>query len=216
MKRLPGLGLLNSGRTQAVLPSWGPDCPGCHLLPEDPWAGWGGFSSHQLRGQRAGRQGQLLHCQHVGWGRCPSVCVSGGKLCPRPAAVLTSGSLPSQLDEEEERRKRRREKNKVAAARCRNKKKERTEFLQRVSRAAGQGRERACARVDQVIKAVVSVRTWASAQATSTPLLFPAPCLIHPPEPRQTTCSSSASPGPWGPEKVRGAKCPPLRLDPWC
>ncbi|XP_060037249.1 jun dimerization protein 2 isoform X1 [Erinaceus europaeus] len=37
------------------------------------------------------------------------------------------------LDEEEERRKRRREKNKVAAARCRNKKKERTEFLQRES-----------------------------------------------------------------------------------
>nr|XP_020018899.1 jun dimerization protein 2 [Castor canadensis] len=33
----------------------------------------------------------------------------------------------------EERRKRRREKNKVAAARCRNKKKERTEFLQRES-----------------------------------------------------------------------------------
>lgn len=46
---------------------------------------------------------------------------------------LISGSVPSQLDEEEERRKRRREKNKVAAARCRNKKKERTEFLQRVS-----------------------------------------------------------------------------------
>ncbi|KAG8514366.1 Jun dimerization protein 2 [Galemys pyrenaicus] len=44
-----------------------------------------------------------------------------------------SGSLHSQLDEEEERRKRRREKNKVAAARCRNKKKERTEFLQRES-----------------------------------------------------------------------------------
>ncbi|KAL6062705.1 hypothetical protein STEG23_014905 [Scotinomys teguina] len=38
-----------------------------------------------------------------------------------------------KLDEEEERRKRRREKNKVAAARCRNKKKERTEFLQRES-----------------------------------------------------------------------------------
>ncbi|XP_032200776.1 jun dimerization protein 2 isoform X1 [Mustela erminea] len=38
-----------------------------------------------------------------------------------------------ELDEEEERRKRRREKNKVAAARCRNKKKERTEFLQRES-----------------------------------------------------------------------------------
>ncbi|MBZ3888154.1 Jun dimerization protein 2 [Sciurus carolinensis] len=45
------------------------------------------------------------------------------------------GGLTSDrvLDEEEERRKRRREKNKVAAARCRNKKKERTEFLQRES-----------------------------------------------------------------------------------
>lgn len=52
---------------------------------------------------------------------------------------LISGSVPSQLDEEEERRKRRREKNKVAAARCRNKKKERTEFLQRVSGAAAVG-----------------------------------------------------------------------------
>nr|XP_033809080.1 jun dimerization protein 2 [Geotrypetes seraphini]XP_033809082.1 jun dimerization protein 2 [Geotrypetes seraphini] len=41
--------------------------------------------------------------------------------------------VKSELDEEEERRKRRREKNKVAAARCRNKKKERTEFLQRES-----------------------------------------------------------------------------------
>lgn len=41
--------------------------------------------------------------------------------------------IKSELDEEEERRKRRREKNKVAAARCRNKKKERTEFLQRES-----------------------------------------------------------------------------------
>lgn len=53
---------------------------------------------------------------------------------------LIGGSVPSQLDEEEERRKRRREKNKVAAARCRNKKKERTEFLQRVSGAAAVGR----------------------------------------------------------------------------
>lgn len=40
-----------------------------------------------------------------------------------------------QRDEEEERRKRRREKNKVAAARCRNKKKERTDYLQKVRRA---------------------------------------------------------------------------------
>ncbi|MGH0158711.1 UNVERIFIED_CONTAM: hypothetical protein FKN15_077604 [Acipenser sinensis] len=37
------------------------------------------------------------------------------------------------MEEEEDRRKRRREKNKVAAARCRNKKKERTDFLQRES-----------------------------------------------------------------------------------
>uniref|UniRef100_K7GHZ7 Jun dimerization protein 2 n=1 Tax=Pelodiscus sinensis TaxID=13735 RepID=K7GHZ7_PELSI len=44
-----------------------------------------------------------------------------------------SQPVKSELDEEEERRKRRREKNKVAAARCRNKKKERTEFLQRES-----------------------------------------------------------------------------------
>ncbi|XP_060037250.1 jun dimerization protein 2 isoform X2 [Erinaceus europaeus] len=49
------------------------------------------------------------------------------KLGKRPTPVK------SELDEEEERRKRRREKNKVAAARCRNKKKERTEFLQRES-----------------------------------------------------------------------------------
>uniref|UniRef100_A0A8C2NVG0 BZIP domain-containing protein n=1 Tax=Capra hircus TaxID=9925 RepID=A0A8C2NVG0_CAPHI len=48
------------------------------------------------------------------------------KLGKRPQPVK------SELDEEEERRKRRREKNKVAAARCRNKKKERTEFLQRM------------------------------------------------------------------------------------
>lgn len=38
----------------------------------------------------------------------------------------------AQRDEEDDRRKRRREKNKVAAARCRNKKKERTEYLQQV------------------------------------------------------------------------------------
>uniref|UniRef100_A0AC11CWC3 Jun dimerization protein 2 n=1 Tax=Ovis aries TaxID=9940 RepID=A0AC11CWC3_SHEEP len=53
-----------------------------------------------------------------------------------PPSVLQGGALARRgrrLDEEEERRKRRREKNKVAAARCRNKKKERTEFLQRES-----------------------------------------------------------------------------------
>lgn len=63
---------------------------------------------------------------------CLSACQLGScaQDCPW---CLIGGSVPSQLDEEEERRKRRREKNKVAAARCRNKKKERTEFLQRVS-----------------------------------------------------------------------------------
>ncbi|KAG7466416.1 jun dimerization protein 2-like [Megalops cyprinoides] len=50
-----------------------------------------------------------------------------GRLGKRPAPIK------AEMDEEEERRKRRREKNKVAAARCRNKKKERTEFLQRES-----------------------------------------------------------------------------------
>ncbi|TUD52958.1 Jun dimerization protein 2 [Bagarius yarrelli] len=42
--------------------------------------------------------------------------------------------LQSETADEEERRKRRREKNKVAAARCRNKKKERTDFLQQSER----------------------------------------------------------------------------------
>ncbi|XP_055029155.2 jun dimerization protein 2 [Paramisgurnus dabryanus] len=50
-----------------------------------------------------------------------------GKLGKRTLPIKT------ERDEEDERRKRRREKNKVAAARCRNKKKERTEYLQRES-----------------------------------------------------------------------------------
>ncbi|KAG9282291.1 jun dimerization protein 2 [Astyanax mexicanus] len=41
--------------------------------------------------------------------------------------------LQSEVADEDERRKRRREKNKVAAARCRNKKKERTGYLQKES-----------------------------------------------------------------------------------
>ncbi|XP_063080023.1 jun dimerization protein 2-like [Engraulis encrasicolus] len=41
--------------------------------------------------------------------------------------------MKTERDEEDDRRKRRREKNKVAAARCRNKKKERTEYLQKES-----------------------------------------------------------------------------------
>ncbi|KAM6954628.1 jun dimerization protein 2-like [Aplochiton taeniatus] len=50
-----------------------------------------------------------------------------GRLGKRPLAIKT------EMDEEDDRRTRRREKNKVAAARCRNKKKERTDFLQRES-----------------------------------------------------------------------------------
>ncbi|XP_058847808.1 jun dimerization protein 2-like isoform X1 [Acipenser ruthenus] len=51
----------------------------------------------------------------------------GVKLSKRPSP------MKGEMEEEEDRRKRRREKNKVAAARCRNKKKERTDFLQRES-----------------------------------------------------------------------------------
>lgn len=49
------------------------------------------------------------------------------RLGKRPIAIKT------EVDEDDDRRKRRREKNKVAAARCRNKKKERTDFLQKES-----------------------------------------------------------------------------------
>ncbi|XP_017306820.1 jun dimerization protein 2 [Ictalurus punctatus] len=55
----------------------------------------------------------------------PSELAHPGK---RPLSLLQS-----EMADEEERRKRRREKNKVAAARCRNKKKERTDFLQKES-----------------------------------------------------------------------------------
>ncbi|XP_046877434.1 jun dimerization protein 2-like [Hypomesus transpacificus] len=41
--------------------------------------------------------------------------------------------IKEEMEEDDDRRKRRREKNKVAAARCRNKKKERTDFLQKES-----------------------------------------------------------------------------------
>ncbi|KAK6297821.1 hypothetical protein J4Q44_G00324040 [Coregonus suidteri] len=51
-----------------------------------------------------------------------------GRLGKRPLTVIKG-----EMDEDDERRKRRRDKNKVAAARCRNKKKERTDFLQRES-----------------------------------------------------------------------------------
>ncbi|XP_028821197.1 jun dimerization protein 2-like isoform X1 [Denticeps clupeoides] len=41
--------------------------------------------------------------------------------------------IKDEFEDDDERRKRRREKNKVAAARCRNKKKERTDYLQKES-----------------------------------------------------------------------------------
>ncbi|XP_019712944.1 jun dimerization protein 2 [Hippocampus comes] len=50
-----------------------------------------------------------------------------GSLGKRPLVIKT------ERDDEDDRRKRRREKNKVAAARCRNKKKERTDYLQKES-----------------------------------------------------------------------------------
>ncbi|XP_059818861.1 jun dimerization protein 2 [Hypanus sabinus] len=68
-----------------------------------------------------------------------------GDLCQVPAVISPlqclalhynrqPHALKSEDDQEEdERRRRRREKNKVAAARCRNKKRERTEFLQKES-----------------------------------------------------------------------------------
>uniref|UniRef100_A0A4W5KY85 BZIP domain-containing protein n=1 Tax=Hucho hucho TaxID=62062 RepID=A0A4W5KY85_9TELE len=52
-----------------------------------------------------------------------------GRLGKRPLTAIKG-----EMDEDDERRRRRRDKNKVAAARCRNRKKERTDFLQRVSR----------------------------------------------------------------------------------
>ncbi|KAM9421527.1 jun dimerization protein 2-like isoform 1-T1 [Salvelinus alpinus] len=51
-----------------------------------------------------------------------------GRLGKRPLTAIKG-----EMDEDDERRRRRRDKNKVAAARCRNKKKERTDFLQRES-----------------------------------------------------------------------------------
>ncbi|XP_038818450.1 jun dimerization protein 2-like [Salvelinus fontinalis] len=51
-----------------------------------------------------------------------------GRLGKRPLTAIKG-----EMDEDDERRRRRRDKNKVAAARCRNRKKERTDFLQRES-----------------------------------------------------------------------------------
>ncbi|KAI7800220.1 jun dimerization protein 2 [Triplophysa rosa] len=52
----------------------------------------------------------------------------------RPLSIIKSETDDDDDDDNDDRKKRRREKNKVAAARCRNRKKERTDFLQKVSR----------------------------------------------------------------------------------
>ncbi|KAL0969122.1 hypothetical protein UPYG_G00222850 [Umbra pygmaea] len=70
---------------------------------------------------------QLKYADLRGLGAMLSPLHFLGKLGKRPLTIKT------ERDEEEDRRKRRREKNKVAAARCRNKKKERTDYLQRES-----------------------------------------------------------------------------------
>lgn len=50
-----------------------------------------------------------------------------------PRIHLTGPSIPQISPEEEERRRVRRERNKLAAAKCRNRRKELTDFLQAVS-----------------------------------------------------------------------------------
>lgn len=50
-----------------------------------------------------------------------------------PRIHLTVSSIPQISPEEEERRRVRRERNKLAAAKCRNRRKELTDFLQAVS-----------------------------------------------------------------------------------
>uniref|UniRef100_A0A452RE84 Jun dimerization protein 2 n=1 Tax=Ursus americanus TaxID=9643 RepID=A0A452RE84_URSAM len=128
--------MLNSGRTQAALPSRATGSS--QVCPPAPGGSVGllGDVSIPPAGKPVGWQaGPARSLPRCGLGGGLSIClsVSGGKLSSRQPPCLIGSSVPSQLDEEEERRKRRREKNKVAAARCRNKKKERTEFLQRES-----------------------------------------------------------------------------------
>ncbi|NXI08990.1 JDP2 protein, partial [Irena cyanogastra] len=84
-------------------------------------------------GPLTGLPGTALTAEEL---KCADIRNIGAMISPLQFLEVKLGKRPqpvkSELDEEEERRKRRREKNKVAAARCRNKKKERTEFLQRV------------------------------------------------------------------------------------
>lgn len=177
-------------------------------------------------GWQAGPARSLPRC---GLGGGLSIClsVSGGKLSSRQPPCLIGSSVPSQLDEEEERRKRRREKNKVAAARCRNKKKERTEFLQRVSRAgAGAGRpvrssERAHALVGQETSPKPAESMWTCWRLSTWPpplssSLPPIQCPF--PDPRQPRAAGLRSRPPRSPESQRRWEQPsPLyEVRPWC
>ncbi|XP_041064334.1 cyclic AMP-dependent transcription factor ATF-3 isoform X2 [Carcharodon carcharias] len=58
---------------------------------------------------------------------------SKGSFLPRGAERTDRPPSPEVTPQEDERRRRRRERNKIAAAKCRNKKKERTDILQKES-----------------------------------------------------------------------------------
>uniref|UniRef100_A0A8C0MJM2 Activating transcription factor 3 n=2 Tax=Canis lupus familiaris TaxID=9615 RepID=A0A8C0MJM2_CANLF len=73
---------------------------------------------------------QNKHLCHRMSSALESVTVSGR---PLEMTVTKTEVAP----EEDERKKRRRERNKIAAAKCRNKKKEKTECLQKPSRLSG-------------------------------------------------------------------------------
>ncbi|XP_010896175.1 jun dimerization protein 2 [Esox lucius] len=118
--------LLHSGSKSVVVPA------GCDMMPgpiPDPLVTAGSLPS---LGPLAGIPSstltdQLKYADLRELGAMLSPLHFLGKLGKRPLTIKT------ERDEEEDRRKRRREKNKVAAARCRNKKKERTDYLQRES-----------------------------------------------------------------------------------
>lgn len=76
VKRLPGLGLLNSGRTPVALPSWGPDCPRAPPAPRGS-VGWPGriFISPAER-PASWQTGAAPSLPTRGVGRGLSICLS--------------------------------------------------------------------------------------------------------------------------------------------
>ncbi|KAG7509341.1 cyclic AMP-dependent transcription factor ATF-3 [Solea senegalensis] len=73
-----------------------------------------------------------IQTKRLSSGLSADVSSDGGSSCSEPAAG-GSGVKREFTVEEHDRRKRRRERNKIAAAKCRNKKKEKTECLQKES-----------------------------------------------------------------------------------